>query len=238
MTQKCQERNTELFTAGFSNMLHLGPTSLIAKFGYLAVAAIVGLESVGLPLPGEATLIAAAVYAGTTQRLNIWLVIACASLGAIVGDNLGFWIGRELGFRLLIRWGSYVGLTESRIKVGQYLFQLHGGKIVFFGRFFAVLRIWAALLAGVNQMAWPKFLLFNAGGAVLWAAIYGLGAYCLGHALESFTRPAAIVLGIVGLLALIALLVFTKRHEAELVARAEAALPGPIRRRKRRRTEK
>ena len=209
-------------------MLHLGPASLITKFGYLAVAAIVGLESVGLPLPGEATLIAAAVYAGTTQRLNIWLVIACASLGAIVGDNLSFWIGRELGFRLLIRWGSYVGLTESRIKVGQYLFQLHGGKIVFFGRFFAVLRIWAALLAGVNQMAWPKFLLFNAGGAVLWAAIYGLGAYYLGHALESFTRPAAIVLGIVGLLALIALLVFTKRHEAELVARAEAALPGPV----------
>ena len=221
-------------------MVHLGPTSLITKFGYLAVAAIVGLESVGLPLPGEATLIAAAVYAGTTQRLNIWLVIACASLGAIVGDNLGFWIGRELGFRLLIRWGSYVGLPESRIKVGQYLFQLHGGKIVFFGRFFAVLRIWAALLAGVNQMAWPRFLLFNSGGAVLWAAIYGLGAYCLGHELESFTRPAAMVLGIVGLLALIALLVFTKRHEAELVARAEAALPGPIRqrRRKRRRAEK
>ena len=216
-------------------MLHLGPASLITKFGYLAVAAIVGLESVGLPLPGEATLIAAAVYAGTTQRLNIWLVIACASLGAIVGDNLGFWIGRELGFRLLIRWGSYVGLTESRIKVGQYLFQLHGGKIVFFGRFFAVLRIWAALLAGVNQMAWPKFLLFNAGGAVLWAAIYGLGAYYLGHALESFTRPAAIVLGIVGLLALIALLVFTKRHEAELVARAEAALPGPVTQRRRKR---
>jgi membrane protein DedA with SNARE-associated domain len=132
--------------------------------------------SVGLPLPGEATLIAAAISAGTTQQLNIWLVIACASLGAILGDNLGFWIGRELGFRLLIRYGSYVGLTESRIKVGQYLFQLHGGKIVFFGRFFAVLRIWTALLAGVNQMAGPTFLLFNAGGAVLWAAVYGLGA--------------------------------------------------------------
>jgi len=93
MTQKCQQRNTELFTRRPLNMLHLGPASLITKFGYLAVAAIVGLESVGLPLPGEATLIAAAVYAGTTQRLNIWLVIACASLGAILGDNLGFWIG-------------------------------------------------------------------------------------------------------------------------------------------------
>ena len=139
-----------------------GPTSLITKFGYLAVAAIVGLESVGLPLPGEATLITAAVYAGTTQQLNIWLVIASAVAGAVVGDNVGFWLGRELGFRLLIRYGSHVGLNEGRIKVGQYLFQLHGGKIVLFGRFFPVLRIWAAVLAGVNQMAWPKFVLFNA----------------------------------------------------------------------------
>ena len=212
-------------------MFSTGPTSLITKFGYLAVAGVVGLESVGLPLPGEATLIAAAVYAGTTKQLNIWLVIASASAGAILGDNVGFWLGRELGFRLLVRYGSY----EGRIKVGQYLFQLHGGKIVFFGRFFAVLRIWAAVLAGVNQMAWPKFLLFNAGGAVLWATLYGLGAYYLGQALESLTKPAAIVLGIIGILVLVALLIFTKRHEAELTAQAEAALPGPIRQRRRER---
>jgi membrane protein DedA with SNARE-associated domain len=209
-------------------MFPTGPTSLITKFGYLAVAGVVGLESVGLPLPGEATLIAAAIYAGTTKQLNIWLVIASASAGAILGDNVGFWLGRELGFRALVRYGSYVGLNEGRIK-----FQLHGGKIVFFGRFFALLRVWAALLAGVNQMAWPKFLLFNAGGAVLWATLYGLGAYHLGHALESLTKPAAIVLGIIGILVLVGLLVFTKRHEAELTAQAEAALPGPIRQRRR-----
>jgi membrane protein DedA with SNARE-associated domain len=216
-------------------MLPPGPTSLIAKFGYWAVAAIVGLESVGLPLPGEATLIAAALYAGTTQRLNIWLVIGSASVGAILGDNVGFWLGRELGFRLLIRYGGYVGLTESRIKVGQYLFQLHGGKIVFFGRFFAMLRLWVALLAGVNQMAWPKFLLFNTAGAILWATIYGLGAYYLGHELENLARPAVVVLSVVGVLALIAVVIFTTQHEAELVAQAEAALPGPIMRRKRKR---
>jgi membrane protein DedA with SNARE-associated domain len=212
-----------------------GPTSLITKFGYLAVAAIVGLESVGLPLPGEATLVTAAVYAGTTQQLNIWLVIASAVAGAVVGDNVGFWLGRELGFRLLIRYGSHVGLKEGRIKVGQYLFQLHGGKIVLFGRFFPVLRIWAAVLAGVNQMAWPKFLLFNAAGAVLWATLYGLGAYYLGHALESLTKPAAFLLGIAGVLILVTLLAFTKRHEAELTSEAEAALPGPIGQRKRKR---
>src|ERR1700693_2694125 len=171
-------------------MFSPGPTSLITKFGYWAVAGIVGLESVGLPLPGEATLIAAALYAGTTKQLNIWLVIASASLGAILGDNVGFWLGRELGFRVLVRYGRYVCLNEGRIKVGQYLFQLHGGKIVFFGRFFALLRVWAALLAGVNQMAWPKFLLFNAGGAVLWAALYGLGAYYLGHEASQSLRQS------------------------------------------------
>jgi len=217
-------------------MFTAGPTSLITKFGYLAVAAIVGLESVGIPLPGEATLITAAAYAGTTQQLNIWLVIASAVAAAVVGDNVGFWLGRELGFRLLIRYGSHVGLNEGRIKVGQYLFQLHGGKIVLFGRFFPVLRIWAAVLAGVNQMAWPKFLVFNAAGAVLWATLYGLGAYYLGHALENLTKPVAILLGIAGILILVTLFVFVKRHEAELASQAEAALPEPMgeRRQKRR----
>jgi membrane protein DedA with SNARE-associated domain len=127
-------------------MFPTSPTSLITKFGYWAVAGIVGLESVGLPLPGEATLIAAALYAGTTKQLNIWLVIASATLGAILGDNVGFWLGRELGFRVLVRYGSYVGLNEGRIKVGQYLFQLHGGKIVFFGR----LRC-----CGFGLLSWP-----------------------------------------------------------------------------------
>ena len=117
-------------------MLPPGPTTLISKFGYLAVAGIIGLESLGLPLPGEATLIAAALYSGTGQQLNIWLVVASASLGAIVGDNIGFWLGRDFGFPALVRYGSYVGLNEGRMKVGQYLFWLHVGKIVFLGRFF------------------------------------------------------------------------------------------------------
>jgi membrane protein DedA with SNARE-associated domain len=121
---------------------------LIATYGYWTVGGIIALESMGLPLPGEATLIAAAVYAATTHHLNIWLVIAAAATGAIVGDNIGYWIGREIGYRLLLRYGHYVYLTEARIKLGQYLFFRHGGKIVFFGRFVAVLRALAAILAG------------------------------------------------------------------------------------------
>ena len=96
----------------------LGPVTLLTKYGSFAVAGVVCLESMGLPLPGEAILIAAAIYAGKTGGLNIAEVIAAASAGAIVGDNIGYWIGREIGFPVLVRYGRYVGLTEPRIKVG------------------------------------------------------------------------------------------------------------------------
>jgi membrane protein DedA with SNARE-associated domain len=210
--------------------------NFIQEYGYLGIAVVVGLESVGLPLPGEATLIAAALYAGKTQALNIWIIIACASAGAILGDNLGFWIGREIGFRLLLRYGGYIRLTENRIKLGEYLFQRHGGKIVFFGRFIAVLRSLAALLAGVNQMSWPRFLLFNAAGGILWATLYGLAAFYLGREVETFRRPVGIGLLVVGVLVVIIGLVFIRRHETELEIEAEQALPGPLSRRRLRRS--
>lgn len=94
----------------------IGPTTLIMKYGSFAVAGVVCLESMGLPLPGEAILIAAAIYAGKTGNLNIVEIIAAAAAGAIVGDNIGYWIGREVGFRLLIRYGGYVGLTRGASK--------------------------------------------------------------------------------------------------------------------------
>ena len=202
-------------------MVDLAAT-LIMKYGSLAVAGVVCLESMGLPLPGEAILIAAAVYAGKTGHLNIYEVIAAASIGAIVGDNFGYWIGREIGFRLLVRYGCYVGLTEPRIKVGQYLFQRHGGKIVFFGRFVALLRVLAAVLAGVNRMSWLRFFIANAAGAVVWATVFGLGAYKVGEAIERLTKPATLAL------ALIAWALFLHGHREDLEAEAEHALPGPL----------
>src|SRR5437868_4799801 len=102
----------------------------------------------GLPLPGEAILLIASLYAGSHHDLNIWGVIASAATGAILGDNVGYGIGREFGYRLLLRYGRYVGISDARIKLGQYLFQRHGGAVVFGGRFIAILRILAAFLAG------------------------------------------------------------------------------------------
>lgn len=200
----------------------------ISTYEYWTVGGIIALESMGLPVPGEATLIAAAVYAGKTHHLNIWLVIAAGAAGAILGDNIGFWIGREIGYRLLLRYGRYVYLSEARIKLGQYLFLGHGGKIVFFGRFVAVLRALAALLAGANRMSWPRFLLFNAAGGIGWAALYGGAAYYFGHALEHVTKRAAFGLAAVVAIAVAVLLIVVHRHEAELVQAAERALPGPL----------
>jgi membrane protein DedA with SNARE-associated domain len=129
----------------------------IAAYGYWAVLVLVGLESMGLPLPGETALISAAVYAGTSHELNIIGVVAAAAAGAVIGDNIGYEIGRLMGFPILRRYGPRIGLDERRLRLGQYLFRRYGGAIVFFGRFAALLRTFAALLAGTNRMPWPRF---------------------------------------------------------------------------------
>ena len=189
---------------------------------------IVALESMGVPVPGETTLVSAAIFAATTHRLDIRLVIAAAAAGAIAGDSVGYTIGRTLGHRFLIRHGAKLGMDERRIKLGQYLFKRHGGKVVFFGRFVALLRALAALLAGVNYMDWRRFVFFNAAGGILWAVVFGLGAFTLGHELERVRRPIAILLSILAIAGAAVAFWFIKRHEAALEAEADRAMPGPV----------
>lgn len=204
--------------------------SLIQTYGYWAVGGFVGLESMGLPVPGETVLLGTAILAGTAHNLNVFALVAAAAAGAIVGDNVGFWIGREAGFPLLVRYGSYVRITEPKIKLGQYLFLRHGGKVVFFGRFIAILRALAASLAGVNCMTWQRFLVFNAAGGIIWAAVYGFGGWYFGKEASKLAEPAAIALGSIAVLLLTVGFFYLRHHTAQLEARAEAALPGPIRR--------
>ena len=193
------------------------------------MALIVALESTGVPVPGETGLITAAVFAGTTHRLNIWFVLLAAVVGAIAGSSIGYVIGRTLGHRFLIKYGATLHMNERRIKLGQYLFQRHGGKVVFFGRFVAILRALASILAGVNYMDPRRFLFFNTAGAIVWSLVFGLAAYSLGHELERLRRPAAIALTAVAVLAVAGGFWFIRRHEAALEAEAEKALPGPVR---------
>jgi membrane protein DedA with SNARE-associated domain len=202
--------------------------SLLATYGYLAVFFFVGIESIGIPVPGETMLVTAAIYAGTTGRLSIFWVIVASSAGAIVGDNIGYTIGRTGGYRLLKRYGRYIRLEENRLRLGQYLFHKHGSKVVFFGRFVSVLRIFAAFLAGVNRMHWRRFLIFNAAGGIIWSTIYGTAAYLLGQQLLRLSGPVDLVLAIVGVAVIIAVIVFLRRNEARLQREADQAMPGPL----------
>jgi membrane protein DedA with SNARE-associated domain len=204
---------------------------LISLYGYWAVFAIMLLESAGLPLPGETAVLLASAYAGTTGELNIVLVVLAAATGAILGDNLGYLIGRRYGFPLLLRHGSRIGLHEGRLKLGQYLFLKHGGKIVFFGRFTPLLRTFAAVLAGANAYSRRRFFVYNASGGLVWAAVMGSAAYWAGRSVEHAMGPASAALIAVALTLAVAGSLFVRRHEQRLSAKAELALPGPLSRR-------
>jgi membrane protein DedA with SNARE-associated domain len=155
-------------------------------------------------------------------------VVAAAAAGAVVGGIIGYCIGRSFGFWLLTKHGGKIGMSERRIRLGQYLFLRHGGKVVFFGRFVAVLRALASFLAGANRMSWPRFLTFNAAGAIVWASVYGLGAYVFGKEIHRVAGPIGFALGAVGLIAIVGFIVFLRRNEKRLEDEAERALPGPL----------
>jgi membrane protein DedA with SNARE-associated domain len=200
---------------------------IIATYGYVAVFVIVMLESAGIPMPGETALVTASIFAGQGS-LDIKGVIACAALGAILGDNAGYWVGREFGFPIVLKYGRYIHLDEGRLKLGQYMFKRHGGKIVFFGRFVAVLRAFAALLAGINRLDWGRFFLFNALGGIVWASIFGIGGFLLGQAFEHYAKPVGIAALICAVIGAVVASRFIAHHERRLIAEAEAALPGPL----------
>jgi len=201
---------------------------LVHDYGLIVVAVVIGFESVGLPFPGETVLILAGIFAGTKHDLNIASVIVTAAIAAIAGQTIGYVVGREFGYRLLLRYGPYMKITEGRIKLGEYLFLRHGTKIIFIGRFVPVLRSLAGILAGANRMPWPQFMLANVAGAFAWAGIFGFAAYMLGHQVEHLAGPLVIVVGIAALIVLAIGANFVGRHEAQLVAEAEPALPGTL----------
>ena len=201
---------------------------LVASLGYWAVFLLVGAESLGVPLPGETALILAGIYAGHTHRLSPWAIFAVAAAAAIIGDNIGFWIGAKGGYRLARRYGRRVRLDERKLKIARYLFDRHGAKVVFFGRFVSVLRTYAAFLAGTSRMRWRRFLPANAAGGIVWAAIYTAAAYLAGDVLQRVSGIIDWVLAGVAVLAIAAAVILLRRQAAKLGDRAEAAYPGPL----------
>jgi membrane protein DedA with SNARE-associated domain len=152
-------------------------SGFVHHYGLLALFLIVMLESAGVPLPGETALVAAGVFASHGE-LNIAAVIIAAAAAAIIGDNLGYWIGRTGGRSVLTRWT----VTGRTLPWAEGFFERHGPKTIFIGRFFSILRVTAAWMAGVSRMRWWTFFLWNAAGGICWALLVGLVAYLFGQA--------------------------------------------------------
>ena len=166
-----------------------GVADLVGSYGYVFLFLLISIESFGVPLPGETALVTAAALAARGQ-LNIALVIVTAAAGAVIGDNAGYWIGRRGGIALVRRYGRRVGLDEAKLARVQRFFARHGAKTVFIGRFIALLRSWAAALAGVACMPYRTFMLFNILGGVTWATLFGALGYVFGRTLPRLEHYA------------------------------------------------
>jgi membrane protein DedA with SNARE-associated domain len=156
-------------------------SGLVHHYGLVALFLIVMLESGGVPLPGETALVTAGVFASRGD-LDIAAVIAVAAAAAIVGDNLGYWIGRTGGRTVLERWRPLERWSQRLLPWAEGFFHRHGAKTIFLARFFSVLRVTAAWMAGVSRMRWWRFFFWNAAGGICWAVLVGLVAYYVGQA--------------------------------------------------------
>jgi membrane protein DedA with SNARE-associated domain len=202
----------------------------VANVGLPVMFVLVMAESTGIPLPGETALFAAAILA-SRGRFPIEVVIVLAALAAIIGDNFGYAIGRRYGRRLLTARGPLAEHRHTALQVGEPFFERHGAKAVFFGRFFAGLRITAAWMAGITRMHWATFFMWNALGGIIWATACGLLGYFAGHAAERIFQTV----GLVGVAVFVALLIalgvwrFTteRRRLAAMIATSAERAPDP-----------
>ena len=180
------------------------------SLGYL-LPAIIGLESMGIPSPGETALVAAAVLA-SQGKLQIWLVILIAACSAIAGDNIGYLLGRRLGREVLEAKGPLASHRRKALDAGDRFFAKHGAPTVFLGRWIALIRIATAWLAGINEMRFLHFFLWNAFGGITWSVTYGLVGYYGGHAAANVLSQIGIAGAVILALAVIGFLVYLKFH--------------------------
>jgi membrane protein DedA with SNARE-associated domain len=194
---------------------------LIPVYGPWVIFGVVALESAGVPLPGETILVGAALLASSTDQISIITVVLAAAGGAIVGDSIGYAVGRRFGLPMLEKYGHYIHLDKDRLLIGRYLFFQYGSVIVFVGRFVAVLRMFAALLARANGMPWGRFLFFNMAGGVCWAFSFGFGAYAVGTAIYKISEVAGVIAFILFIVTGLTLSRVIRHYEPMLLRRAE-----------------
>ena len=193
------------------------------SLGYL-LPAIIGLESMGIPSPGETALVAAAVLA-SQGKLEIWLVILIGVCSAIVGDNIGYLLGRRFGRNVFTAPGPFMHHRIRAIKAGDGFFKRHGPKAVFVGRWIALVRFATAWLAGINRMPFRQFFFWNALGGITWGVTYGLVGYYGGQAAAHVLAEAGIVGFVVLLVVPVVVYVVIKRRERRMAKRSDPPAP-------------
>lgn len=197
--------------------------AILSSLGYFSIFSLIALENLGLPLPGETVLVGAAIYAGQTHKLDIILIVFAAASGGAFGGTAGFWLGRIFGPKLTEKFGPYIGLTPRRVILGEYLFKEWGGLIIFLGRFVALLRVLAAILAGMNHFNPMRFFIFNAAGALLWSFIFGCGGYFFGSAIHQIAGPVGWIILIGVIIGGFFVYRYLKENEERLIREAELA---------------
>src|SRR5262245_39727783 len=197
--------------------------SYFAHYGYWVVFLVVMLENAGVPVPGETILLAARVFA-SKGHFSVWLVMTIAATGAVLGDNAGYVIGREIGRSALERYGRYVGLNHKRIAHMDRFFHSHGDKTILFARFITGLRVFAALFAGSARMLWRTFAVYNLLGAILWSFVITLAGFFFGRSwdlLEEWIKGAGMVALGLGLVIVLAMVVWRRRRRSDDELQAE-----------------
>lgn len=205
-------------------MSHAHLSGLVTHYGYAATFTAILLASAGIPLPAGELLLAAAIYASHTHRLSLLVILCVGSLAAVLGGATGYGVGRSVAAATLSRYGRFVGLGPARIRLGQYLFVVHGGKIVFFLRFIALVGPFGGVLAGANRMGVGRFMVFNTLGGVAWTLVFGVGGYLFGGLFKAVGRPLGIAAIVLAIGVVIGLVIYVHRQGAALQAKADAML--------------
>lgn len=193
---------------------------LFSRYGYAVVFFGVFLENTGLPVPGETALLAGSALAHFGE-LSLVRVILVAIAGAVLGDNLGFLIGRRGGRQFIERFCGRFGLSAGRLRQFDRFFERHGARTVFIARFITGLRVFGAVLAGASRMRWPEFLLYNASGAIVWCIVIGIAGYTLGRSwgvLEKWIGRS----GLIGLAAIIVIALFALARRRRAMSSSNA----------------
>jgi membrane protein DedA with SNARE-associated domain len=202
---------------------------ILDRWGYLALAGVIGVESFGVPAPGQTIMVAASIYAGA-GRMNIYVVALISFVAAVVGDNIGYWIGLRGGRKVVHRWGKYIFVTPERLEKAEQFFARRGNRIIVVARFIDGLRQLNGVIAGITRMPWKTFLIYNAIGAALWVGWWTTVSYLLGANLVTIIDHAhrykwpAIALAVLAVGIYVALHV---RHIRRRRARTAAAAATP-----------